>query len=161
MRKHRIHTLDELIKRFIDDMEWFWDACAKDLKIERFKPYKKVLDTSKGIEWARWFIGGKLNIAHNCTDRHAGTRGDKTAIIWQGEDGEVRRLSYEGLHTHTKKHAQPRVQIRTPMPLDRRRIRFQITIPVLHNTGDFSITAEVCFGSFWFCGSAGAPGSLR
>ena len=79
MRKHRIHTLDELTKRSIDDMEWFWDACAKDLKIEWFKPYKKVLDTSKGIEWARWFIGGKLNIAHNCTDRHAGTRGDKTA----------------------------------------------------------------------------------
>jgi acetyl-CoA synthetase len=97
MQKHSIRTLDELIKRSIDDIEWFWDAAAKDLNIEWFKPYEKLLDTSKGIEWARWFVGGKLNITHNCIDRHARTRGDKTAIIWQGEDGEVRQLSYRAL----------------------------------------------------------------
>lgn len=97
MRKHGVRTLDELTRRSIDDIEWFWDACAKDLNIEWFKPYEKVLDSSKGIEWARWFIGGKLNIAHNCVDRHARTRRDKTAIIWQGEDGEVKRLSYNAL----------------------------------------------------------------
>ena len=56
-----------------------------------------MLDTSKGIEWARWFVGGKLNITHNRIDRHARTRGDKTATIWQGEDGEVRKLSYRAL----------------------------------------------------------------
>ena len=97
MRKHDIQTVEDLIKRSIDDIEWFWDAAAKDLNIEWFKPYEKVLDTSKGIEWARWFIGGKLNIAHNCVDRHAKTRRDKTAIIWQGEDGEVRKISYGAL----------------------------------------------------------------
>lgn len=97
MRKHGIQTVEGLINRSIDDIEWFWDAAAKDLNIEWFKPYEKVLDTSEGIEWARWFIGGKLNIAHNCVDRHVETRRDKTAIIWQGEDGEVRKLSYESL----------------------------------------------------------------
>jgi len=97
MRKHGIQTVEGLINRSIDDIEWFWDAAAKDLNIEWFKPYEKVLDTSEGIEWARWFIGGKLNIAHNCVDRHAKTRSDKTAIIWQGEDGEVRKLSYGAL----------------------------------------------------------------
>jgi acetyl-CoA synthetase len=97
MRKHEIRTVDDLIKRSIDDIEWFWDAAAKDLNIEWFKPYEKVLDSSKGIEWSRWFIGGKLNIAHNCIDRYARTRENKTAIIWQGEDGEVRRLSYGAL----------------------------------------------------------------
>lgn len=59
MRKHGIRTVEDLIKRSIDDIEWFWDAAAKDLNIEWFKPYEKVLDTSKGIEWARWFIGGR------------------------------------------------------------------------------------------------------
>ncbi|HXZ98224.1 MAG TPA: acetate--CoA ligase [Candidatus Acidoferrum sp.] len=105
MRKHNLRTLDELTKRSIDDIEWFWDAAAKDLNIEWFKPYEKVLDTSKGIEWARWFIGGKLNIAHNCIDRHARTGGDKTAIIWQGEDGEVRRLSYGLLREEVNRFA--------------------------------------------------------
>ena len=97
MQKHKIRTLDELIRRSIDDIEWFWDAAAKDLNIEWFKPYEKLLDTSKGIQWARWFVGGKLNITHNCIDRHARTRPGKTAIIWQGEDGEVRELSYRTL----------------------------------------------------------------
>jgi len=94
MRKHGIQTVEDLIKRSIDDIEWFWDAASKDLNIEWFKPYEKVLDTSKGIEWARWFIGGKLNIAHNCVDRHAAAKRDKVAVIWQGEDGEVKKLSY-------------------------------------------------------------------
>ena len=97
MRKHGIPTVEDLIKRSIDDIEWFWDVAAKDLNIEWFKPYEQVLDTSKGIEWARWFIGGKLNIAHNCVDRHAKGRRDNTAIIWQGEDAEVRKLSYGAL----------------------------------------------------------------
>ncbi|WP_455284715.1 acetate--CoA ligase [[Eubacterium] cellulosolvens] len=94
MRKHGIQRVEDLTKRSVDDIEWFWDAAARDLNIEWFKPYEEVLDTSKGIEWARWFIGGKLNIAHNCVDRHSKTRRDKTAIIWQGEGGEVRKLSY-------------------------------------------------------------------
>ena len=94
MRKHGIQTVEDLIGRSIENIEWFWDAASKDLNIEWFKPYEKVLDTSKGIEWARWFIGGKLNIAHNCVDRHAAAKRDKVAVIWQGEDGEVKKLSY-------------------------------------------------------------------
>jgi acetyl-CoA synthetase len=105
MRKYGIQTLEDLIKRSIDDIEWFWDAAAKDLNIEWFKPYEKTLDTSKGIEWARWFIGGKLNIAHNCIDRYAKTRRDKTAIIWQGEDEEVRKLSYGSLFEEVNRFA--------------------------------------------------------
>ncbi|MCJ7455426.1 acetate--CoA ligase [Candidatus Bathyarchaeota archaeon] len=105
MQKHGIETLDELIKRSIDDVEWFWDAASEDLNIEWFRPYEKILDTSKGIEWARWFIGGKLNIAHNCIDRHAKARRDKTAIIWQGEDGQVRKLSYGTLGEEVNRFA--------------------------------------------------------
>jgi len=105
MRKHGIQTPDELTRRSIDDIEWFWDAAAKDLDIEWFKRYDKILDTSKGIEWARWFIGGKLNIAHNCVDRHAETRPDKTAVIWQGEDDRVQKLSYGTLAQEVNRFA--------------------------------------------------------
>jgi len=93
MQKHSIGTVNDLIRRSTDDIEWFWEAAAEDLNIEWFEPYERILDTSRGIEWARWFVGGKLNIAYNCVDRHAKTKGDKTAVIWQGEDGQVRRVS--------------------------------------------------------------------
>lgn len=105
MRKHDIGTVEDLIKRSTDDIEWFWDAAVEDLNIQWFKPYEKVLDDSKGIEWARWFIGGKLNIAQNCLDRHATTRRDKLAFIWQGEDGEVKKLSYGTLHEEVNRLA--------------------------------------------------------
>ncbi|HJV04004.1 MAG TPA: acetyl-coenzyme A synthetase N-terminal domain-containing protein, partial [Actinomycetota bacterium] len=63
MRAHGIETYEELVERSRDDIEWFWDAVVKDLGIEFFQPYDRVLDTSDGIPWARWFVGGKINLA--------------------------------------------------------------------------------------------------
>ena len=62
------------------------------------RPYERVLDTSRGIAWTRWFTGAQTNLVLNCLDRHirAG-RGDHLAIIWEGEDGAVRTLTYEEL----------------------------------------------------------------
>ncbi len=95
MRKHKIKDYDELLKRSIDDTEWFWDAALKDLGVEWYKPYTKVLDDSGGFAWAKWFVGGKINIVHNCLDRHAqGPRRNTLAFIWEGDDGEVRTLTY-------------------------------------------------------------------
>ena len=105
MQKHNIGTVDDLIKRSTEDIEWFWEAAAKDLNIEWFEPYDRILDTSRGVEWARWFVGGKLNIAYNCVDRHAKTKGDKTAVIWQGEDGQVKRVSYKALGEEVNRFA--------------------------------------------------------
>jgi acetyl-CoA synthetase len=105
MDKHGIHTADELLKRSVQDIEWFWDAAAKDLGIEWFQSYGKVLDDSKGIEWARWFLGGKLNITHNCLDRHAKTVPDKPAFLWQGEDGQAKGLSYRELFEEVNRFA--------------------------------------------------------
>src|SRR5258706_10609926 len=48
--------------------------------------------------FAKWFVGGKLNLSANCLDRHLKTRGNKTAILWEGEPGEVRTLTYAQLH---------------------------------------------------------------
>jgi acetyl-CoA synthetase len=106
MSKHGIRDYDELVARSDSDISWFWDAVMKDLDIEWFEPYNAVVDQSKGIEWARWFIGGKTNIVHNCLDRHAkSSKKDKAACVWEGEDGEVRTLTYEEMHSLVSKVA--------------------------------------------------------
>ena len=100
MNTHNIMDYDELIDRSTRDIKWFWDAAVKDLGIEWFHPYDKVLDSSQGIEWTRWFCGGQLNIVHNCIDRYAQDekKKDRLAIIWEGEDGKTRKVSYAELY---------------------------------------------------------------
>ena len=58
-------------------------------------PYRQVLDVSRGVEWARWFTGGKLNIAANCLDRHR--EATRPAIIAEREDGTVREIGFAEL----------------------------------------------------------------
>lgn len=102
MKRHDIADYAELIRRSTVDVPWFWDAVVKDLEIEFFEPYTRVLDTSRGVPWARWFLGGRLNLTHNCLDRHARSpRSDRPAIAWEGEDGQTRRLSYKELDAET------------------------------------------------------------
>ncbi len=96
MRRHGIKDYDELIGRSTSDIEWFWDAALKDIGIEWYEPYKKVLDMSEGFAWAKWFTGGKINIVHNCVDRHKDDSG--TAFIWEGEDGDSKEISYAELY---------------------------------------------------------------
>lgn len=99
MKKYDIKDYDELIKKSTEDIEWFWDAVMKDLNIEWFQPYEKVFDDSDGIQWTKWFTGGKINIVHNCLDRHAKSdKKDNVAIIWEDEIGNVRKLTYEDLY---------------------------------------------------------------
>jgi acetyl-CoA synthetase len=79
------------------DPEKFWSEAAREL--HWFKPWSKVLDWQ--IPWAKWFVGGEINLSYNCLDRHvAGPRRDKTAILWEGEPdagNEVRKLTYAQL----------------------------------------------------------------
>jgi acetyl-CoA synthetase len=97
MRAHGIDTYEDLVGRSQDDIEWFWDAVVRDLGIEFFEPYERVLDTSEGIPWARWFVGGRINLAHVTCDVWAERTPDAVAILWEGEDGRVRRVSYSEL----------------------------------------------------------------
>ena len=94
MKAHGIATREELHRRSVADVAWFWDAALKDLDVAWLAPYRQVLDQSKGIEWASWFVGGKINIVHNCIDRHVGP---KTALIWEGDDGATRTVTYAEL----------------------------------------------------------------
>lgn len=81
-----------------DNLERFWDEMVRETGIDWFEPYTKVLDDSAGPEWCRWFVGGKLNIAWNCLDRHARSdRENSPAVLWEGEDGTARTLTYAEL----------------------------------------------------------------
>jgi acetyl-CoA synthetase len=106
MRRHGIDDYGELVRRSQDDIEWFWDEVVKDLGIEFFEPYSTVLDASGGIEWPKWFVGGKVNIAHNCVDRHAASgRAAQPALVWEGEDGATRTVTYSKLAVAVSKVA--------------------------------------------------------
>jgi len=106
MKKYDIRDYDELIKKSIKDVEWFWDAIIKDLNIEWFKPYTKVYDDSKGIEWTKWFINGKINIVHNCLDKHINSnKNDNIAVTWENENGDTRKLTYNELNKEVNKFA--------------------------------------------------------
>ena len=103
--KARIKSLQEyeaLYKQSIEDPEKFWAEAAAEL--HWFKPWDKVLEWN--LPWAKWFVGGQINLSYNCVDRHAlGERWNKTALIWEGEPGEVRRLTYLELHAEVQKFA--------------------------------------------------------
>ena len=95
MRKHGIDDYHELVQRSQDDIEWFWQAAIEDVGIDFFEPYTQILDASEGPEWPRWFVGAKVNLTYNCVDRHAaGSLADSPAIIWEGEEGATRTLTY-------------------------------------------------------------------
>ncbi|MGI8793465.1 MAG: AMP-binding protein [Acidimicrobiales bacterium] len=94
MAAHGIDSFDDLLRRSVDDMEWFWAAVVEFLGIPFATRWDTVLDTSAGIEWATWFGGATLNAAAVCVDQHATTTPDRVAITWEGEDGEVRAWTY-------------------------------------------------------------------
>ena len=99
MRKHGIETYERLIERAAADQEWFWPAVIADLKIEFYQNYTRLRDSSRGIPWTDWFVGGKLNIVHNCLDRHAASaKRHKAALIWEGENGETRTMTFWQLY---------------------------------------------------------------
>src|SRR5690606_21804590 len=94
---------DALYKRSIEDPERFWADEAKKLKWT--KKWSKVLDDSNK-PFYKWFTGGKFNIINNAIDRHLETwRRNKLAIIWEGEPGDVRTMSYHALNREVSKFA--------------------------------------------------------
>jgi acetyl-CoA synthetase len=105
MRANDLGSYTELVNRSRSDVEWFWDAVVTDVGIEFYEPYTRVLDTSDGIPWARWFTGGSINLAHNCLDRWAERTPDKVAVAWEGEEGEARRVTYAELLAMTNRLA--------------------------------------------------------
>ena len=82
----------------------FWDELMREMRIEWAKPYTQVLDASRGVEWCRWFVDGKLNIAHNCLDRWASDPG-RVAIIAEDEDSAVTTWTFAELNERVSRLA--------------------------------------------------------
>ncbi len=97
-----MQAYEALWKEADDDPEAFWDRQAKEL--HWFKPYDKVLEWNE--PFAKWFVGGQTNVSYNCLDAHLGTpRQNKAALIWEGEPGDRRVLTYGMLHREVCKFA--------------------------------------------------------
>ncbi len=99
---HNLAEYEALYQRSVDDPEGFWAEAASEL--HWFTPWKQVLDWK--APWAKWFVGGTMNLSYNCLDLQiARGRGEKTAILWEGEPGEVRRLTFAELCREVQRFA--------------------------------------------------------
>jgi len=102
----RIKSLDEyteLWEQAAADPPKFWAELARE-ELHWFKPFTKSLDWNE--PFARWFVGGTTNAAYNCLDRNLAAKlGDRTAIIWEGEPGDARTLTYAELAREVSKFA--------------------------------------------------------
>ena len=102
MDKHNIKNLDELHKK-AEDWEWFWEEISKEL-VEWYKPYNKVVDWNP--PWVNWFVGAKYNIVHDALDKHVkGVRKNKVAFIFEGEPGDVEKLTFFDLYVEVNRLA--------------------------------------------------------
>ncbi|MDQ2049287.1 AMP-binding protein [Natronolimnohabitans sp. A-GB9] len=124
MQEYGIDDYDELIERTTSDVDWFWDELVDYLGIEFYDDYDEIRDDSGarrapedaggeaashgGPQFTDWYPGGELNIAHNVVDRHAARdeeRRNKVATIWEGEDGEIREITYHELRRQSNQVA--------------------------------------------------------
>ncbi|HWB97641.1 MAG TPA: acetyl-coenzyme A synthetase N-terminal domain-containing protein, partial [Bryobacteraceae bacterium] len=86
----------ELYQQAEEHPEEFWGALA-ERELSWFRKWSHVFEWNP--PFAKWFVGGKINVAHNCVDRHLTThRKNKVAILWEGEPGDQRLISYQELH---------------------------------------------------------------
>ena len=104
-QKAQIKSLAEyeaLYQESVEQPEKFWARAAEEL--HWFKKWDKVLEWN--VPWAKWFVGGEINLSYNCLDRHVQTaRKNKAALIWESEPGEVRTYTYQQLWKEVQKFA--------------------------------------------------------
>lgn len=106
-RAHGHSGLGDLRARSVADVRWYWDAVVRDLGLPFRSPYREVLDTSRGIEYPEWFVGGTSNVVDACLERWLADPAvvDRTAVAHEAEDGTVRSLSYRELAADVERAA--------------------------------------------------------
>jgi acetyl-CoA synthetase len=94
----RRHEAAKLLYQSRHDPEGFWAGQARE-RISWYHPFLETSDVDFNMGSISWFLGGKLNVCVNCVDRHLPTRGDKVALLWEGDEpGETRRITYRELY---------------------------------------------------------------
>ncbi|MEX2251859.1 MAG: AMP-binding protein [Acidimicrobiia bacterium] len=97
MAEHGLASYDQLRRRSVEDPEWFWESVVEYLGLPFDKPWRAILDTSRGTPWATWFAGSVFNINRSCVDRWADETPERLALRSQKESGETRELSFGSL----------------------------------------------------------------
>jgi acetyl-CoA synthetase len=97
MQRLGFRDREEFLRFSREDPERFWDETMREMRVEWFHPYRQVLDLTAGPEWARWFLGGRINIAHNCLDRWAAESAGRVACIWESEGGAAGQVTFAEL----------------------------------------------------------------
>ena len=101
MRTRGLSSLAELRQASVHCHQWFWDEVLRDMGLEWTRRYTQVRDTSGGFPWTRWFIGGQINVTHNCIDRHVREgHGGETALYYESDSGqpeESRQVTFSEL----------------------------------------------------------------
>ena len=94
----------KMYQESVEDPVGFWDKQAD--RLDWFKKWDRTLDWDYNKAYIRWYEGGKLNVSHNCLDRHLEARGDQKALIWESDDPNVdRSFTYKQLHSEVSKFA--------------------------------------------------------
>jgi acetyl-CoA synthetase len=106
MHRQNIRNYDQLMDRSTHEIAWFTGELLKYLDIQFYEPYLNVLDLSNGLQFPRWCVDGKMNIVHNCVDKwqHSVIAG-QPSLIWEGEEGKSRTLTYKELHQEVNRCA--------------------------------------------------------
>ena len=130
------------------DYEGYWAKQARDL-LTWHKPFTQVLDES-AAPFYKWFADGELNVSYNCLDRHLATRGDKTALIFEADDGTVTKVTYKDLYHRVCQFANAlktlnlmvgdRVVIYLPMSIE--------AVVAMQACARLGLTHSVVFGGF-------------
>jgi acetyl-CoA synthetase len=99
MAAEGVDTFDGLVERSIKEPEWFWDAVVRFLDLRFSTPYTQVLDESDGAAWAKWFVGGRLNIAASCIDKWADDPAtcNQIALVAESETGNTATFDWNSL----------------------------------------------------------------
>ncbi|MCW5934248.1 MAG: AMP-binding protein [Fimbriimonadia bacterium] len=106
IKSRGIETYESFLERSWNDPDWFWRAFFEDTGFEWFTDYAMTCDLSQRKPWAQWFAGGQLNWTHNALDRHVKAGfGDHLALVWEGEEGEVKTYTYQQLLEETQQFA--------------------------------------------------------
>jgi acetyl-CoA synthetase len=103
MKRLGFSDLEAFLHFSREDPVRFWDELMREMGVEWFVPYRQVLDVTRGPEWAQWFVGGQLNIAHNCLDRWADS--GRIACLWESENGATRSISFRDLRNEANRVA--------------------------------------------------------
>ena len=96
-------TYNALQKKALENYEGFWGDYANE-KLDWIEPFTNTLDESN-FPFVKWFDGGKLNVSSQCIDRHLETQGEKTAILFEGDRGDIQKISYNELSKNVNKFA--------------------------------------------------------